>query len=82
MSPTMPTTWRVLRSQQDMARKNARQALLVIQQRRRELAEAELALPALVPSHGTVKDRPPSRADPAQRTRSTRRSSHTGSADS
>ena len=45
MSPTMPT-WRVLRSHQDIARRNARQALLVIQQRRREQAEAEAALPA------------------------------------
>ena len=39
------TTWRVLQSQQDMARKNARQALLVIQQRRREQAESEAFLP-------------------------------------
>ena len=44
MSPTMPT-WRVLRSHQEMARKNARQALLVIQQRRREQAAADVALP-------------------------------------
>ena len=66
MNPTMPT-WRVLRSQQDMARKNARQALLVIQQRRREQAESEDALPLRIP---------------AQRTRSTRLSSHTGSGDS
>ena len=47
MNPTTPT-WRVIRSQQDMARKNARQALLVIQQRRREQAEADRALPLLV----------------------------------
>jgi hypothetical protein len=40
----------VLRSQQDLARKNARQALLVIQQRRREQMESELALPLLVGS--------------------------------
>jgi hypothetical protein len=66
MQPTMPT-WRVIRSQQDMARKNARQALLVIQQRRREQAESEAALPFTLPR---------------QRTRSTRRSSHTGSVDS
>ena len=39
------TTWRVIQSQQDMARKNARQALLVIQQRRREQAESEAFLP-------------------------------------
>jgi hypothetical protein len=39
------TTWRVISSQQDMARKNARQALLVIQQRRREQAESEAFLP-------------------------------------
>ena len=62
------TTWRVIQSQQDMARKNARQALLVIQQRRREQAESEAFLPLAVP--------------PAQRTRSTRLSSHTGSGDS
>jgi len=66
MSPTLPT-WRVIRSQQDMARRNARQALLVIQQRRREQAESEAALPLRMPG---------------QRTRSTRRSSHTGSGDS
>lgn len=47
MSPTI-TTWRVLRSNQEMARKNARQALLVIQQRRREQAAADHALPRLV----------------------------------
>ena len=47
MSPTTPT-WRVIRSQQDLARKNARQALLVIQQRRRDQAEADRALPLLV----------------------------------
>ena len=39
------TTWRVLQAQQDMARKNARQALLVIQQRRREQAESDAFLP-------------------------------------
>ena len=44
MSPTMPT-WRVLRSQQDTARRNARQALLVIQERRRAQETAERALP-------------------------------------
>jgi len=51
MSPTLPT-WRVLRSQQEMARKNAQQALLVIQQRRREQAAAERALPRLVEQRG------------------------------
>lgn len=44
MSPTIPT-WRVLRSQQEMARNNARQALLVIQKRRREQEESDRALP-------------------------------------
>jgi hypothetical protein len=44
MTPPLPT-WRVLRSQQDLARSNARQALLVIQQRRREQAESDAALP-------------------------------------
>lgn len=48
MSPTMPT-WRVLRSHQDIARRNARQALLVIQQRRREQAESDAALPSQRP---------------------------------
>ncbi len=67
MSPST-ITWRVIRSQQDMARNNARLALLVIQQRRREQAESENALPL-----------PRSLS---QRTRSTRRSSHTGSVDS
>lgn len=43
------TTWRVLRSQQEMARNNARQALLVVQQRRREQAEADQALPLALP---------------------------------
>ena len=47
MTPTLPT-WRVMRSQQDMARKNARQALLVIQQRRREQAESDRVLPLLL----------------------------------
>jgi hypothetical protein len=67
MRPTV-ATWRVIQSQQDLARKNARQALLVIQQRRREQAESDEFLP--LPGHL------------AQRTRSTRRSSHTGSGDS
>ena len=66
MSPTLPT-WRVIRSQQDVARRNARQALLLIQQRRREQAESDHVLPLRVP---------------AQRTRSTRASSQTGSSDS
>ena len=48
MSPSL-LTWRVIRSQQDMARNNARQALLVIQQRRREQAESDLALPLPLP---------------------------------
>lgn len=52
MSPVMPT-WRVLRSQQEMARNNARQALLVIQQRRREQAESDRALPLLAPAGRT-----------------------------
>ena len=47
MMPALPT-WRVLRSHQELARNNARQALLVIQQRRRELAESDRALPRLV----------------------------------
>jgi hypothetical protein len=59
----MPT-WRVIRSQQEMARKNARQALMVLQQRRREQADADRFVEAV------------------QRTRATRRSSHTGSVDS
>lgn len=44
MSPTL-TTWRVIQAQQDLARKNARQALLVIQQRRREQMECDNVLP-------------------------------------
>lgn len=64
------TNWRVIRSQQDLARRNARQALLVIQQRRREQADSEQALPL------------PRQLRRDQRTRSTRRSSHTGSGDS
>jgi len=48
MSPAL-LTWRVIRSQQDMARNNARQALLVIQQRRKEQAESDLALPLPLP---------------------------------
>lgn len=44
MSPAL-TTWRVIQAQQDLARKNARQALLVIQQRRREQLEIENVLP-------------------------------------
>jgi hypothetical protein len=66
MSPTLPT-WRVIHSQQEMARKNARQALLLIQQRRREQEESDRVLPLRVP---------------AQRTLSTRASSQTGSSDS
>ncbi len=74
MIPVRPT-WRVLRTQQELSRSNARQALLVIQQRRRDLAEAERALP-LVPDGGLPH------VDGGHRTRSTRRSSHTGSVDS
>ena len=44
MSPTTPL-WRVLELQQDLARKNARQALIVLQQRRREQEEGDRALP-------------------------------------
>ena len=44
MSPAL-TTWRVIQAQQDLARKNARQALLVIQQRRREQMECDNVLP-------------------------------------
>ena len=44
MSPTL-TTWRVIQAQQDLARKNARQALLVIQQRRQEQMECDNVLP-------------------------------------
>ena len=62
------TTWRVIQAQQDMARQNARQALLVIQQRRREQAESD----AFLPLQGRE----------GQRTRSTRLSSQTGSGDS
>jgi hypothetical protein len=60
--------WRVIQLQQDLARKNARQALMVIQQRRREQAESDEVLP-LRPVSG-------------QRTLATRVSSHTGSGDS
>ena len=48
MSPAL-TTWRVIQAQQDLARKNARQALLVIQQRRREQMECDNVLPLLLP---------------------------------
>ena len=75
MSPTLPT-WRVLHSHQDTARKNARQALLVIQERRRAQADADRALPLLADAGTGPAGRP------RQRTRSTRRSSQTGSGDS
>jgi GAF domain-containing protein len=65
MTPTTPL-WRVLHSQQELARQNARQALIVIQQRRREQEESEAFL--------SMHER--------QRTRATRFSSHTGSGDS
>ena len=45
---TTALTWRVIRSQQDMARKNARQAMLVIQQRRREQSGSD-AVPSPPP---------------------------------
>lgn len=57
MSPAS-ATWRVLQAQQDLARKNARQALLVIQQRRREQMECDNVLPLLQPDQ---RRRPPER---------------------
>ena len=54
MRTTFPT-WRVLQSQQDLARKNARQALLVLQQRRREQAESEQVLPLLGQQPGRAR---------------------------
>ena len=65
MGPTTSIR-RVLRLQQELARRNARQALVVLQQRRREQEESDRVLPL----------------PPAQRTRSTRLSSQTGSSDS
>jgi hypothetical protein len=54
---TSMLTWRVIRSQQDIARRNARQALLVIQQRRREQTESDAALPARQPARVTERRR-------------------------
>ena len=49
MRTTSAITWRVIQAQQDLARKNARQALMVIQQRRREQAESDRVLPLRLP---------------------------------
>jgi hypothetical protein len=64
MRTTFPT-WRVLQSQQDLARKNARQALLVLQQRRREQAESEQVLPLLgqQPDQGAASNGAAARAE-------------------